>query len=326
MDVPLDGAHGLWISLILIGVFCLGAEATADDIRRTLIAMSVAMTIMLPLLLAQWLGWEGLPQTAPPGGLFLQTNLVGDTCAALAVACCCMRVWRLVPGLLLGLLMTRDRAGVVMLLGGLAAYIVLCVRTWNWRRMALTLAAAGVILSGMVLFTIQKAQTLTTMDSFRIAIWRDAADGLTLKGNGIGSFWTASPKTASRQDHLKERSEYAHSEPLHYAFELGVGVLPLLAALLWLAGGMSEKTAAESAVLVALLAGSVFAFPFHMPVTGFVAALVAGRLAGCRRVFRDIKRMRRGLDGHGPAFDRYAPAAARRITDSDALGHRGVPV
>lgn len=129
------------------------------------------------------------------------------------------------------------------------------------------------------------------MSKDRIAIWKDAVSGVTPQGNGIGSFWAIAPKYAFYTNPLLERSEYAHSEPIHFAFELGVGSLLLAAAGLLLLGGGLEL---ERGVLVALGVAALLAFPFHMPVTGFMAALVAGRLARARDLH---ERAERGIGG-----------------------------
>lgn len=313
MTVPLDGVHGLWILAICCGVFCVGAEART--LEPLLKAMSVGVTLTLPLALAQVLGSAIVPQTAPPGGLFFNTNILGETCAALLVACFYMRAWKLVPGLVLGVLLTRDRTGLVMLLAATIFYM------WHRRILLkpLPLLFLAVLLTAGVFMTWQKNPTFTNIGQDRVAIWKDTTLGMTLMGNGIGSFWTEYPRAATHTDTALERAEFAHSEPLHFVFELGVGSLFLFAALAWSLGGKYAPEL-ETGILVAILAASCLAFPLHMPVTAFLGFLVAGRLAGVRCRYELAQSF--GGVFNGERSERFIneARAARRIVGGCAYG------
>jgi hypothetical protein len=105
------------------------------------------------------------------------------------------------------------------------------------------------------------------------SIWTAAIADLHLFGNGLGSFAADFG-----------RAEYAHNEPLHFVYELGVLALPILALALYL---MNRTKYDDALVLVAILAISLFSFPLHMPVTGFAAALAAGGIARRGYLVRD---------------------------------------
>jgi uncharacterized membrane protein YqaE (UPF0057 family) len=48
--------------------------------------------------IAQWLGFDGVPQLAPPAGLFLNKNYMGEPAALLLLALLALRAW--IPALL----------------------------------------------------------------------------------------------------------------------------------------------------------------------------------------------------------------------------------
>ena len=99
-EAPLDGFHGLWLLAIVCGSFCLGAEV--KDLGPTLRAFALGMAISVPFEVAQVFGWERIPQTAVPGGLFYQTNVLADALALAIVASAHRRSWLLMGWLAFG--------------------------------------------------------------------------------------------------------------------------------------------------------------------------------------------------------------------------------
>lgn len=311
MDVPLDGVNGLWMLVILAGVFCLGAES--GSILPTMKAMAMALSLMVPIAVAQVYGWSGVSQIEVPGALFLNTDIFGESCAALAVAMMVIRCWWLVPGLLLGLALSKDRTGMVALFVSCAAYAALHYKQFTLRKMAILVFLLATVSGAIVGTSFVKRSTIDAdAKQGRIAIWRDTIDGMTWKGNGIGSFYSEYQRDATRLNTLVERPDQAHSEPLQYAFELGAGSVFLFAAMLYALGGRLEL---ERIVLIAVLVEGLFAFPFHMPVTGFVGALVAGRLSGARY------HARRVVGDSGERDDAYSANDAGGILSGS--GNRG---
>lgn len=265
MDVPLDGYLELWRMAILFAAFAIGAVCGPLEKPLTLMATGVAITLPL-VALQQFAGYQGIPQTASPAGLFLNKNVLAESAAVLLVAMVWLRNWKVALPLLLVVLLAKERAAFVGIVVALIVYIL----PRNRKVAGLIVAAALIALFSMV-------GSPSVADRFDI--WRDSAQGFSFLGNGIGSFFTAFPATATNMDVLAIRPEQAHNEIIHFIFELGVGAAGLLAIGFFAMRGTLEL---ERLMLVALLAISLFAFPFHMPLTAFVAALVAGRLCAAQ--------------------------------------------
>jgi hypothetical protein len=186
--------------------------------------------------------------------------------------------WWLATWLACGLYLTHQRNALLALVAVLIVW--LAPRFLRMQR-RMQVAAAIAVLMGIATIAGQsfyKENSILNSSSMaeRVNAWQDSAEGLTPFGRGIGSFWTEFPRFAHRIDATKIRMEFAHNELLHYVFELGVASLLLVFVLIYALRGRLEL---ERLLLVAIVSESIFAFPLHMPVTAFVAALVAGRLA-----------------------------------------------
>jgi hypothetical protein len=138
----------------------------------------------------------------------------------------------------------------------------------------------------------------------RMDIWSWTVANLTWFGWGVGNYITAFPVM-----------EFAHDEPLHFAFELGIGSV-LLGATLWWALCWA-RAPAERAMLVAVLAEGMVGFPLHHAATAFVAAACAGHLAGRRHHALSIQFVDRNPGGAGFWGKRLA---ARNLHKAGACG------
>ncbi len=102
----------------------------------------------------------------------------------------------------------------------------------------------------------------------RIILWIATVMAMTPLGNGLGWFAAAHPS-----------EEYAHSDVLQAVAELGVGAILFLAIPVVLMF-RSRGNNAERAAFVAVCVEAIVSFPLHLPASGFLAALLAGYLAG----------------------------------------------
>jgi len=109
-------------------------------------------------------------------------------------------------------------------------------------------------------------------------------DNLTWFGHGWGQFYSTFPQHAVHIDTFLERPEHAHSDAIEIIYELGVGCVFAI-AFLWSIGRTALAT--ERAILAAFLVEGLFGFPFYMPATVAVFAIVAGRLAAAGPSLRD---------------------------------------
>jgi len=135
-------------------------------------------------------------------------------------------------------------------------------------------------------------------------IWSWTVANLSWFGWGVGNYITVFPVM-----------EFAHNEPLHFAFELGLGSVFLWLVFAWALPG--SRAPAERAMLVAVLAEGMVGFPLHHAATAFVAAACAGHLASLRRRASIVQSAGRSRRCTGAWYERLAarnirPTAASR--------------
>lgn len=289
--VAYDAAADLWKLDLLALAFLFGA--TVKDLKPTYIALGIGVSISGAIALLQRFGVSVVEQVASPAGLFGNRNSLAELAVLAIIPVVMMRKWWLLPGCALAVLLPLSW-------GALAA-LGAAVSVWLWERSRLAVLALALIavVGGMALS--QRGYERTSAAE-RMSIWQDTASGLTWLGHGIGSFYTVYPAYANHTDAVTSRLEYAHNEYLHFAFELGVGFLLVLALAFYALGGPLET---ERLILVALLVECFFSFPLHLPATGFVASLVAGRLCAARHALRDDFALGRSFVRAGLALGAY---------------------
>lgn len=304
---PYDGINELAKLIFLAAIFLIGERLA--DLRPVYVGLAVGFAVNSGVVIAQWLGWDGLPQFAGPAGLFMNKNYLAEAAAMLLVALVGKRLWWCIPGVLPSLLLTGARGA---LLGVAAAALA-----WLWtksRLAAVALLAIGVLAGGFLI-----ARGGGSSMAEREVIWRSTVAGLTMTGSGIGSFYGRFPSHAPDYDTVRLTPGHAHNDLLEMTYELGPGVL-LYLALIGLA--LLGPFGAERLVLIVFLAEGCFGFPLHCPVTAALAALAAGHL--CSR--RDSLRSRNPV-GRWAAFVGMARSAGpRHGATPDWAGTRDLPV
>jgi hypothetical protein len=105
-----------------------------------------------------------------------------------------------------------------------------------------------------------------------------AIESISFSGTGLG-WWAAT--------HPGSFDEFAHSDALQAIVELGAGSLFFFAipVLIFL---RCYQPRAEMSAFVAICIESVISFPLHLPASGFLAAVLAGTLAGRGGEFLNI--------------------------------------
>lgn len=252
---PLTGLNELAHLLILATVFYLGVAA--EDLAPAWDGLALGVTGSAALAVAQVLGWEGLPQVAVPGGLFVNKNFLAEAGMVALVAMMASGRWWLVPGPVVAVALTTSRAvlGALVLTAALA--FMRRVPQLSW--LLLVLVSLATVLAFAL--PVPSAEQ-------RIDFWVSALSDLRWLGHGLGSFQVAYPLI-----------EFAHSEPVQLTYELGVLGVPVVALLIYALGGAHEV---EWYVLASVALVGLLSFPLHLPVTGFAAALAAGHLVGGR--------------------------------------------
>lgn len=293
-----DGVHQVWKFVLLGMLFCIGA---ARDLRPVYIGVAFGMTLNSGVVIAQFLGWDNLPQIIVPGGLFFNKNFGAELAAMTLAAAIGSRLWWAIPGVLPTLILC-DCRGAYMALGVAS---ILLVYQYNRRAAAFAFLFVGLV--GAYLWQ----QNYTTAQ--RVELWQDTWAGMTFWGRGIGSYFITFPEHASNVDALALRPFTAHNDLLQIAYETGPGAI-LAGALVLFA--LWSRPRVEHYVLIVFLVEGLVGFPLYMPATAFLAAFVLGRLCGDRDELRNsLARCRdRVFLGEAVGHDRRAIAGlfARR--------------
>lgn len=265
--------------VLLAAVFCIGAQL--PSLRPVYLGLGLALAVNGVVAVAQVMGWTGIAQISiAPGGLFGNKNYLAEAAGLVLLALLGERLWWLAVAVLPALILPGAR-------GALLGVGVGALMLWPRARYAGLLMLLAAFAAAIVATMLGQSPGVAA----RIAIWRDAIDGLTFRGHGLGSFYTTFPDVAARADLALSRPEHAHNDLLELAYETGaVGVVLavafLVAALLGTQTSVrslrKDEGETERAVLVAVLVMACFAFPFHLPVTAALGLLVAGRLCGAR--------------------------------------------
>lgn len=248
---------------ILVGVFFIGAET--KDMRPVWIGAGLGLIPSIVMSIAQLYG-HGVTHLERFGGLFINANFMAEAAALVLVGLLVERVYWLIPLVLPAVVMPMSR-------GALLALVVSAV-CWSRSRVAYALLALTLVAGAATLWSGYRVGGVEE----RFAIWTDSLSGLKPLGQGTGSFYLTYPLYAKRTNSFVSRPDHAHNDLLEAAYDLGLGSLLLvaLAACVWMAG----RSHRARFVALAFAVEAMFEFPLHMPVTAFLAALVAGHLCG----------------------------------------------
>jgi hypothetical protein len=262
----LTATHEL-IHLALLTIIAVAA-AGIDDISGVLRWVSLGVAFSGALSVAQFYGWSPVEQISVPAGTFLNRAVLGEIAAPLFVWCLLSREFTLSAFLLCPLVLCQSRVAIVAAIAGM----VIARPRWA---IAIALSAIGYLGLAWMIGVLPYDASKFASASLRMEIWQQATTGLSVFGNGLGSFSANFP-----------RSEYAHSDILQALYELGIGVLaPLVCGVLAFKAPASRP---ERAALVAVAIEVAVAFPLHLPASGFLAFLLAGRLGGRRAELRGV--------------------------------------
>lgn len=253
--VPIAGVLPLCQMVIVGEAFVLGALRPLDEMWS---GAGWGLALGAIVALQQVTGAKALlPEAMPPGGLFVNRDVMGETAALVALG---LGFRPLSAGALLALVLSRSREAE------LAFGLGLTVMLWDWPRVrwVLLLAAGFVLVGGVLLGPSWSIQQ-------RFEIWHGTASALTVFGAGIGQFAVLFPLHHAGVDVVSTTIEHAHDEPLELWFELGVGSLGVWALGVW------ALARSSSPVLLALGVECLLGFPLHLPATAILGAACAGR-------------------------------------------------
>jgi hypothetical protein len=250
------GALDLLQWFALAGVFMW--SASLKDIKAIVIGSVLGLIVSDVIAI---FGIDIFKLTDKPAGLFVNSNVFAETSGMILILLLTYKLWRYLPVVIPGLLVS-SRAVV---LGLSMTFLV-----WAWRKSKV----AAISISALGLVVVSVIGHMSSIDA-RLGIWQDTISGLTLFGHGLGSFEYLFPLYSKHMDMSIMRPVEAHNDILQLIFELGIGVIPLLAIIFKL---LKVNDTHVYAIIFFIVVGC-FAFPLHMPITAFMVALVAGQLA-----------------------------------------------
>jgi hypothetical protein len=273
--VRFDGVAELMQLTILAGAFLIGAGGKIEGLWN---GLGLGLLVSSAVCIAQAFNIQPVTNLGggDPAGLFINADVLAEITAVVFIALVFERSW-LAVGLLPALILSDSRSAIVavFVVGACAGWC-----KWRWR------VLYGLpLLAGAALLTAHKWFQIVSTTS-RLDIWRDTWDGLSLWGNGIGSFYSTFPAYATHLDQLYQPA-HAHNDLLELAFNFGI-VFATVAALLLLAvywyADFKDKM-----LLTAMGTMSMVGFPLHSPSTVFVFGIVAGCAARNWNVLRSFK-------------------------------------
>jgi hypothetical protein len=310
----MSGALQFFFLLATVGAFIAASEWDSLDDAMTGLALGIGVSSILSVLFL--FGIHTVEQGTPtPAGLFYNGEVLSEFAAPVFLWTILKKRWWLAALTFLPIVDEGSRVAVLVVCLGLLYFYrprskILTVGLFAG---ALFAAASAILFYAVYAGGVEKFGTAGT----RAVIWLATAYAINPIGHGLSWFETAHPV-----------EQFAHSDAIQAMAELGLGSIFLLAIpvlILRSKGG----TNAERAVFVAICAEVFVSFPLHVPSGAFLAAIVAGYLAGRRpalsmgrsdgrdRNAQDDQRRRaiaRSIDGRGelgdPAFPfRSSPPA-----------------
>lgn len=274
---PMDGLKECLHFLVLAGLFCISAQI--KDMRALWIGAGLGLAVNTVVILAVRFDLLTIFQLLPDSGLFMNKTLLVQAAAVVFVALVAYRRFGL--ALLI--------APCFVLQGERSPFVAICVAgaVWLWDRSRVAALALGLLIGGAAIGTAYVDPGFASRSDQRTDIWHDTVDGMRAFGNGAGAFYLLYPAHSTRHDMLATRPVHAENDFLEFAYDYGIGVLPL-AGLIVLAFGGARRP--EHYALAAFLVCAAFNFASFNSTTAALAALSCGAL------YRDRAQLRLGLD------------------------------
>lgn len=253
-------------------IFCFGSGI--KDIRLILIGLSVGLGISDIISIMQYyniqiafntFAFPAIIYTLPgmPAGLFVNQNIFCEVSVALLLCLLIFKLWWFIPFTLPGIVLIHSKGAILALAVGIIALI------YNYnKKIAFLISLIGLLIFA---FEIPRLYELTSTTE-RIDMWLDIKRGISILGQGIGSFEITYPFYATHIDTMIARPKFAHNDLLQLVYEFGIGSILFVIMTLNI---MKVKSDAKP-ILVGILVLSMFNYSMHVPAIAFIALLVAG--------------------------------------------------
>ena len=265
---PLDGLAELIQLGIVAGAFVLGARQPLKPIFAGLaLGISVSsLIVVFPNIMTSYyvsVNWEGL---------FGNRNVLSECALLTLVGCFVYRLYWFIPGLVPAILYPPaiERASAIAFIMACGAWL------WSYSRIAASVCGILAVVGALIAASLSNYPPSATAEL--VQIWTDTIKGITLFGHGFGSFYGEYPYFTESIDIALLRPEHAHNDILEIAFEVGIIGAILYCGFAASAFGMANSV--QRPILAAFFTYGMFAFPWHVPVTAFIGAIVLGNVAG----------------------------------------------
>jgi hypothetical protein len=283
-----EALNGWWQLCVFGGCILLGSLAPATALALTYRVLAVALlpSVALAILQATSGPVLGIDFAPPyPAGLFLNSQLFGEIAALGFLIAPLGGITQL--GLLLGVILSASRTAMiaVAVTGGILYARALRRGSAGPVRLAALVGLLGIAVGLFLALTksMDAANGLQTVhegmlarvSSGRWSLWLDTLRGTTVFGHGIGSYFVEMPRHVRDFPIATYRPEYAENEFLHFAFELGIPGVLLLAGIFVRSFFCAEDLTLRLIVL-ALFLEACLGFALHIPATVFLGGLVLG--------------------------------------------------
>lgn len=274
---PADTVGELFQWTVLAVMFLVAAET--EDLAPAVEGLLAGVLVNAGFVGIQLSNINIVDAYQPNVGLFVSRNVSVEVGVVAAILALGYRLWWGLPAALTLVLAGGGLEGALMVLCA-GAFLLLTREALKLGSLWYLVAAAWV--GPLVLLAYFEAPHLTA----RLPIWQYVIEYLQPFGYGLGSF-------GALRGH---DFEFAHNEFLHYSFELGLGVLPLIGIMVYafLASDVTGRVAVS-----ALTAAMLVWFPLHHPATGLLFVLLAGHLCGVRG--RYVLAQRQGRAANRPS-------------------------
>lgn len=256
----------IWL-VALMGTMFVSANLRMKQVEHILVGFAYGIVLSALFAVAQLAGWEGLPQIGNPSGLFFNVDIYAETAAPILVWLVATGRLELALFALLPLIACQSRVSILATILGLGWW------WWNGKHWRMGVVLGVLVLVAGVMIILGAPDKLASAGS-RYNGWHNGAILWNPWGFGIGFFHSIVPF-----------AQLIHSDLIQMADELGAGIflfvlIPLVMG--WNAWNNGTLWSPAWAAFACLLLESVISFPFHLPATGFLGAVLAGHLA-CRR-------------------------------------------
>lgn len=249
--------------LILSCVFCYGENL--EDLKNSFKGMALGLGVSAVIaLLQQYTSYHFIfTLFYPVAGLFVNPNIYSEVSAIMLLSLIVLKLWWWIPVTLPGLILVHSRTALIGLGVGLFFWL------FNKNKII-----AFCSIFGIGLLTAYFYSEHFSFDSIqeRIDLWADTIKGITIFGNGVGSYETMYPFFATQIDTSIARPKFAHNDLLQAFFEFGIVSFLLVILIVNILSAKHEARA----ILVAIGVMSLSAYTMHIPILAFIALLVAG--------------------------------------------------